>query len=141
MVVHNIRPITPRELHDIGVYLNDGRTYGWQGKLAVLLKKNNHTSISKWTKDNHYCRLKMGIDRISGEDIQHMRLLVRLKQKGLLQEFLIAAQSNFYSEQQEQAQKPVREQIAEALKDDEKSEEPRKASGRWDHKKIGVGDS
>lgn len=123
--------ISATELRDIGIYLNDGREYGWQGKLAALLKKNNHTSISKWMKNNAFCWKKRGIDRISSDDIQHMRLLVLLKQRGMLQEFLIAAQSPFISEDRPVEPKPVRAQIAEALEEENDEALTIKPVGRW----------
>lgn len=74
--------ITLEELQAIGIILNDGQERGWGRTLAIVLKKKDPSIISKWKKELH---------RVSADDVQHMRLLVMLKEVGVLQTSLIAS--------------------------------------------------
>jgi len=74
--------ITLEELQAIGIILNDGQERGWGRTLAIVLKKKDPSIISKWKRELH---------RVSADDVQHMRLLVMLKEAGVLQTSLIAS--------------------------------------------------
>jgi hypothetical protein len=104
--------ITEEELFAIGLTLNDGADRGWLGTLAALLKKNPSV-VSKWKKEIH---------RVSQDDVQHMRLLVLLKEAGVLQSTLIASRlpitlkkSAEIDQMGRGLRKSVREEIAVAL--------------------------
>lgn len=74
--------MTLDELEAIGIILNDGQERGWVRNLAIILKKKAPSVISKWKKELH---------RISSDDVQHMRVLVMLKEAGVMQTSLIAS--------------------------------------------------
>jgi hypothetical protein len=104
--------ISEDELLAIGLTLNDGMERGWLRTLAMLLKKNPSV-VSKWKKEIH---------RVSQDDVQHMRLLVLLKEAGVLQASLIAARSavplsdiGYGAGQGASVRKSAREEISQAL--------------------------
>ena len=111
-VSENAYSITADELLAIGLTLNDGMERGWLRTLAMLLKKNPSV-VSKWKKEIH---------RVSHDDVQHMRLLVLLKEAGVLQASLIAARSKValvdtgtQEGQGRAVRRSARDEIAQAL--------------------------
>lgn len=104
--------LTLEELKAIGIILNDGHERGWVRNLAIVLKKKDPSVISKWKKELH---------RISSDDVQHMRLLVMLKEAGVLQTSLIASRvpvsvkENVSGEKGRGVRRSAREEIAMAL--------------------------
>ncbi|RCK43238.1 hypothetical protein [Thalassospira profundimaris] len=103
--------ISEEELLALGLILNDGAERGWLRTLAFLLKKNPSV-VSKWKKEIH---------RVSKDDVQHMRLLVLLKEAGVLQSTLIASRlpvtlkPKQADEKGRGVRKSVRDEIAQAL--------------------------